>query len=355
MRLFPRKPSDIWYVELKHGKPISLKTKNEQLARRVAAELEKKSLEERLHILSKGELRLFSAFVAEYREYRKDKEPNTQRADALALQKFQDFHGDKPMATITAKVLDKFRTHLRTLVSEKTKKPVLVNSVNCWIRHLKIALATAIRWGYIPPFSRGTDERDRNTPTLSPLKVYKVDLRKKIPATKAQILHLIEVARKYDIEQERPNTMETAMAIQYYTGFGRAEVFASISISQGKLTYHRKKTRKLRITDAAEALAPYIAHLPDGIHKVLPWDSVDTYSKEFAVVAHRAGLPDLTTHKLRHAFACHLLDEGARLEDVSELMDHSTVDITKRFYGHISDARLNTTINLLNLKKGSAK
>jgi len=56
----------------------------------------------------------------------------------------------------------------------------------------------------------------------------------------------------------------------------------------------------------------------------------------------------------RHAFATHLLDAGARLEDVSEFMDHSSVDITNRFYGHISQERLDATINLLNRLKLSS-
>ena len=54
---------------------------------------------------------------------------------------------------------------------------------------------------------------------------------------------------------------------------------------------------------------------------------------------------------LRHAFATYLLDEGALLEDVSELMDYSAVDVTKQFYDHISGERLEKTINLLDLEQ----
>jgi integrase len=53
-----------------------------------------------------------------------------------------------------------------------------------------------------------------------------------------------------------------------------------------------------------------------------------------------------TAHALRHAFATHHLDKRSA---VSELMDHSSVDIMKRFYGHISGERLDKTINLLDL------
>jgi integrase len=144
--------------------------------------------------------------------------------------------------------------------------------------------------------------------------------------------------------------METAMAIQYYTGIGRAEICGPIGLSDGTLTYRRKKTGKLKVIKISEALRPYLAHLPQGIHRIVPWTSVDTYSHKFAEIAEKAGL-DISPHKLRHAFAGHALNHHARLEDVSELMDHSSVDITKRFYGHISDERQEQTINLLNLKR----
>lgn len=49
--------------------------------------------------------------------------------------------------------------------------------------------------------------------------------------------------------------------------------------------------------------------------------------------------------------ATYLLDEGALLEDVSELMDYSAVDVTKQFYDHISGEHLDKTINLLDLEQ----
>lgn len=343
MRLFQR--NGFWYIEVLHGKKISLKTKDDKLASAAFKALEKKTLEERLHILNRDEVTLLEDFMSEYKEFRKDKRPNTQRADTLALQKFLDYYGNKHMLSIKAKTLDSFRTHLFNLKAERSGKQVEVNTVNNWIRHFKIALATAIRWGYVPTHSEGTSEKAKKTPTLEPLKIYKVDLRKKIPCTQTEVFKLLAKAKEIE------PCMETAMAIQYYCALGRAEIFAPIGISEGRITYRRKKTGKLKQIKYPEDLKPFIAHLAPGFHKLVSWESIDTYSDKFAEIAKKAGLPELSTHKLRHAFATHLLDNGARLEDVSELMDHSSVDITKRFYGHISDERLDTTINLLNRKK----
>jgi integrase len=64
-----------------------------------------------------------------------------------------------------------------------------------------------------------------------------------------------------------------------------------------------------------------------------------TVTRSFQRALTTAGIPHRRFHDLRHSAATFLLAQGFTLEDVKNLLGHSSIVLTSNTYGHVLEQR----------------
>ena len=170
-----------------------------------------------------------------------------------------------------------------------------------------------------------------------------------------EAFHLLDETPRETVFQLRDRAMWELM---YSTGLRVSEL---VSLDEGQVETDSawlrvrgkgRKEREVPVGDAAlMALATYLDRRPELVAKGSGCSALflNCFGTRLSVRSVRrllrnaqvgAGMePKVSPHGLRHSFATHLLDAGADLRAIQEMLGHSSLSTTQR-YTHVSIAKL---------------
>jgi hypothetical protein len=61
----------------------------------------------------------------------------------------------------------------------------------------------------------------------------------------------------------------------------------------------------------------------------------------------QCGLKGVTLHTMRHTFGAQLAQNGIEMKTIKELMGHSSVTVTEKYYAHLSNENLDAAVRVL--------
>ncbi len=182
---------------------------------------------------------------------------------------------------------------------------------------------------------------------------FKVDKRLPQFLTESEAATLMELPQGDDFQPVRDRTI---LELFYQCGLRLGELTVledSMVDFNARLLRVLGKRRKVRLVPFGEIaelrLRAYIAKRDTLFGRGLPRLFVSRYGEPITdrsisriVVKYTAKLREggqLSPHKLRHSFATHLLDNGADLLAISELLGHASISTTQ-VYTHVTTAAL---------------
>ncbi|MCB9694236.1 MAG: tyrosine recombinase XerC [Alphaproteobacteria bacterium] len=164
--------------------------------------------------------------------------------------------------------------------------------------------------------------------------------------------HFLSEAAAAEVLEAPLSTRDTALLeVLYGSGIRVSEAagldWPDVDLAQGRLHVRRGKGGKPRVVPvgppAVQALRELLAdRLPEGpVFVNARGGRMQPRSMHRAVRAAGllAGEGGLHPHALRHSFATHLLDHGADLRGIQELLGHADLSTTQR-YAHVSTQQL---------------
>lgn len=263
-----------------------------------------------------------------YLKTEKNVSPNTERSYLSDLEQFFDFLGETDLAGVDHRKLRQFLAHLLTLKTRKSSLARKLSAIRTFFRYLN-------RTGVLtnnPARLVATPKQEKRLPAV---------------LTVDDALRLMESpAPNHDTALRDRAVLETL----YSTGVRAAEL---IGINhedidrRDRLVRIRGKGRKERIvpigSKALGAIDAYAAAKRQGQTAAAVFTNpsgkrLTARTVQRILENHRKKIgiaQKASPHTLRHSFATHLLESGADLRSIQELLGHASLSTTQR-YTHLN-------------------
>lgn len=257
---------------------------------------------------------------------RKKSSDNTVQSYLRDLNQFFSYCTAKKISikSINSSDINRFLEHLSAIGKSEATKTRVIAALRCYYKFL-------VSEGYV---------------NENPLdKIHTKKLEKKLPniLDAGEIIKLLDSPNGSDLKSIRDKAM---LELLYATGIKVSELIdvklSDINLQIGILHLHDKKERIIPLYPAAvKTLSNYVLNVRPAI--ILNQNEDLLFTNMSGQALSRQGLwkiikhysekadikKDITPHTLRHSFAAHLLENGAQLKDIKEMLGHSDISSTQ--------------------------
>ena len=281
-----------------------------------------------------GQLKQFLVYL----EGARDASPHTLRNYGADLREFFSFLNGKSLDQVDTLVIRSFLAHLKSRNHSKATLSRKLSSLRSFFKYL--ARENHLRSN--PVLGISTPKREKKLPQF-------LDL--------SEVTHLLEAPTGTTWEGKRDRSIletlySSGIRVSELVGLNRgdADLLSSLLKIRGK----GKKERIVPVGEKAiQALRDYLESLPASLRKKSEGQETPVFLNRsgsrltdrsvrrlIVKYARRVSLKEgISPHTLRHTFATHLLDRGADLRSVQELLGHANLSTTQ-IYTHVTTRRL---------------
>jgi excisionase family DNA binding protein len=251
------------------------------------------------------------------------------KTDRSYIKSMTEYFGNAPLSEISS-------FHIEGYKAERLKQHVRHSTVNRCLAVLRRMLNLSVEWGYLQEHQRP-----------------KFKLFSEKDNLKERILTQDEETKLF---QASATHLRPILTLALHSGMRLGEILSltwtQIDLKKGLIRVERTKSGLSRLIPVNSALYGDLratrgqsssAFLFRNAKTEKPLGSVKT---AFKAACRRAGISGLRFHDLRHTFASRLVERGADLITVKELLGHSSVKITER-YTHSQSEQKKSAVALL--------